>query len=62
MYWPGYNVQVDTGTDNKTTKKQNTTYTLNTKEKQKKTALADKTIYMLVFFGTPFAASGQETE
>jgi len=32
------------------TRKQNTTYTLNTKEKQKKAALANKTNYILVWY------------
>jgi len=32
------------------TMKQNTTYTINTKEKQKKTALANKTNYILVWY------------
>jgi len=30
--------------------KQNTTYVLNTKEKQKKTALASRTIYTLIWY------------
>jgi len=35
-------------------------HTRNTKEKHRKTALANKTIYTLI--GTPFRTSGQETE
>jgi len=31
--------------------KQNTTYIRNTKEKQKKTAPADKTLYTLIWYG-----------
>ena len=40
--------------------KQSTTYILNTKEKQKKTALANKTIYTLIWYG--FYNSSQEME
>jgi len=39
-----------TGTDQLKARKQNTTYTPNTKEKQKKTALANRTIYTLIWY------------
>jgi len=39
--------------------KQNTTYILNTKEKQKKTVLANRTIYTLIWYA--FTISSQET-
>ena len=40
--------------------KHNTTYSRNTKEKQKKTALANKTIYTLIWYGFYYLRS--ETE
>ena len=38
--------------------KHNTTYTRNTKEKQKKTAIANKTIYTLIWYGFYYLRSG----
>jgi len=52
-----------TGTDNQKTRQQKATYARSTKEKQKqKTALANKTIYTMIWQPTPSTTSGQETE